>query len=385
MRLFLPGPQLTLRTDTAGLTGDDLEGEVESMGPRGQRSPQDPHGPGQPGRAHPAARPKPSPRTRSGIATATHRVGEPLTVTVYPRIAFLRSCVLHPELGLRQDWAGSKGLPTPGASEFRGIRPHQPGEPLSHIDWKSTAKTGILMLREMEEPAGADITLLLDGTADQVVGQPARHQLRAGGAGRGQHRRLRPARGARRQPHLPRERPAPGPADRRRRGPPRLCCETLAETSPDATAPLALVLRRLLSERPSPLRSQSLTLVGMTLDPQMARALVSLREDGVNLASSTCRGSRSPGRSAAAAVPAASCRGAGGGGRGTAAAPARAGGAPTRRAGRAPGRGPRSAAVALARRHPLPDPRPRRRPGAQPVRLADRRPSRARRRLAARR
>ena len=30
----------------------------------------------------------------------------------------------------------------------------------------------MLMLREMEEPAGSDITLLLDGSADQVVGDP---------------------------------------------------------------------------------------------------------------------------------------------------------------------------------------------------------------------
>ncbi len=63
----------------------------------------------------------------------------------------------------------------------------------------------------------------------------------------------------------------------------RILLETLAETRPDATAPLAMVMRRLLAERTSQLRSQSLTLVGMTLDQQMARALVSLREDGVNL------------------------------------------------------------------------------------------------------
>ena len=55
-----------------------------------------------------------------GIASATHRVGEPLTVTVYPRIAFLKSCVLHPELGLKQDWAGQKGLLTPGRLRVPG-------------------------------------------------------------------------------------------------------------------------------------------------------------------------------------------------------------------------------------------------------------------------
>ena len=44
---------------------------------------------------------------------------------------------------------GRRRLPTLDASEFRGIRPHEPGEPLNRVDWKSTAKTGSLMLREI--------------------------------------------------------------------------------------------------------------------------------------------------------------------------------------------------------------------------------------------
>ena len=59
-----------------------------------------------------------------------------------------------------------------GTSEFRGIRPHYPGEPLNHVDWKSTAKTGSLMLREMDDPTSGEVTLLLDGTASRVAGQP---------------------------------------------------------------------------------------------------------------------------------------------------------------------------------------------------------------------
>ena len=216
------------------------------------------------------------------LASATHRVGDPLTVTVYPRIALLRSCVLHPELGLKQDWAGMKGLLTPGASEFRGIRPHQPGEPLSHIDWKSTAKTGILMLREMEEPAGADVTLLLDGSADQVVGDPpdTNFELAVRAAGSVADYALRSGRGVTLICHEKNRRQVRLTADGGGR---RTLLETLAEVQPDATAPLALMLRRLLTDRMSPLRSQTLTLVGMTLDPQMARALISLREDGVQL------------------------------------------------------------------------------------------------------
>ena len=278
---LLPGPQLTLRTLTEGLSADDLEGEIESLGPRGQRTLKT-----RIGRVNRGVHELPVVEVVAedplGIATATHRVGESLTVTVYPRIALLKSCVLHPELGVKQDWAGQKGLLPPGASEFRGIRPHQPGEPLSHIDWKSTAKTGILMLREMEEPAGADITLLLDGSADQVVGRPpeTNFELAVRAAGSVADYALRAGRGvslichevSRRQVRL-----TPDGGGR------RALLETLAETQANARAPLALVLRSLLTDRLNPLRSQSLTLVGMTLDAQMARAMISLREDGVQL------------------------------------------------------------------------------------------------------
>jgi uncharacterized protein (DUF58 family) len=278
---LLPGPQLTLRTLTEGLSEDDLEGETESLGPRGRRTLKT-----RMGRVNRGVHELPVIEAVAedplGVAKATHRVGDPLTVIVYPRIAFLKSCVLHPELGVKQDWAGYKGLLTPGAAEFRGIRPHQPGEPLSHIDWKSTAKTGVLMLREMEEPAGADITLLLDGSADQVVGRPpdTNFELAVRAAGSVADYALRAGRGvtlicheaSRRQVRL-----TPDGGGR------RALLETLAETEANAAAPLALVLRRLLTDRLAPLRSQSLTLVGMTMDTQMARALISLREDGVQL------------------------------------------------------------------------------------------------------
>jgi uncharacterized protein (DUF58 family) len=278
---LLPGPQLTLRTLTGGLSEDDLQAETESMGPRGRRNLRT-----RMGRVNRGVHELPAMEAVAedplGLVRATHKVGEPMAVTVYPRVAFLRNSVLHPELGLKRDWAGQKGLLTPGASEFRGIRPHQPGEPLSHIDWKSTARTGVLMLREMEEPAGADITLLLDGSADQVVGRPpeTNFELAVRAAGSIADYALRAGRGVTLICHE---------ADRRQvrltpdGGGRRALLETLAQAQANATAPLALVLRSLLSDRLSPLRSQSLTLVGMTLDAQMARALESLREDGVQL------------------------------------------------------------------------------------------------------
>lgn len=278
---LLPGPQLTLRTLTEGLSEDDLVAEIASMGPRGQRTLRARMGPVNRG-VHELPPLEAVAEDTLGVANTTYQVGEPLSITVYPRMAFLRSCVLHPELGLRQDWAGQKGLLTPGASEFRGIRPHQPGEPLSHIDWKSTAKTGVLMLREMEEPAGADITLLLDGSAHQVVGHPpdTNFELAVRAAGSVADYALRAGRGVTlicHEAHSRQVRLTPDGGGR------RALLETLAETQANAKAPLALALRRLLTERQSPLRSQSLTLVGMTLDARVAQAMVGLREEGVQL------------------------------------------------------------------------------------------------------
>ncbi len=278
---LLPGPQLTLHTGTEGLSDSDLEAEVGSLAPRGQRILRDRMGKVARG-IHILPVMEAVAEDPLGIAAAGHRVGDTMTVIVYPRIAHLRSCVFHPELGLRQDWTGQKRMATPGASEFRGVRPHQPGEPLSHIDWKSTAKTGTLMIREMEEPAGSDIAVLLDGTAAQVVGTPpdTNYELAVRAAGSIADYALRMGRGVTLITHESERRQVRLTPDGGGR---RTLLETLAEARPNAMGSLALGLRGLLSDRMAPLRSQSLTLVGMTLDQQMARALVGLREDGVNL------------------------------------------------------------------------------------------------------
>lgn len=106
-----------------------------------------------------------------GAAKRRRSLGGDLRVTVLPRIAVLRSCVFF---GGGSLGAGRRSRPSPATSavDLRGVRPHQPGEPLSHIDWKSTAKTGVLMLREMEEPNRTDLIVVLDGTRSAQVGDP---------------------------------------------------------------------------------------------------------------------------------------------------------------------------------------------------------------------
>lgn len=106
-----------------------------------------------------------------GAARRRRSLGGDLHVTVFPRIAELRSCIFF---GGGSLGAGRRSRPSPATSavDLRGVRPHQPGEPLSHIDWKSTAKTGVLMLREMEEPNRNDLIVVLDGTRSAQVGDP---------------------------------------------------------------------------------------------------------------------------------------------------------------------------------------------------------------------
>jgi len=298
---FLPGPQLTLRSSLAGLSAESLYLEVESLAPRGKRVIET-HS----GRAHRGVHILPPTQALAedplGIARAVHRVSEPLPVTVYPRVAFLESCALYPDIGLRHDWSGQHGVLTPGASEFRGIRPHQPGEPLSHIDWKSTAKTGILMLREMDEPAGSDITMLLDGTAAQLLGHApgTNFELAVRAAGSVADFALRASHSVSLLCHERTWRQVRLTADGSGR---RTLLEALAEARPNASAPLVNALRHLRTDGSHLLRAQSVTVVSISLDQQLVRALIALRDDRVRLTLLYVVGRSFEGAAASAAAP----------------------------------------------------------------------------------
>jgi len=279
---WLPGPELTLRTSLGGLGPDDLQEEVESLPPRTRQLRVVRMEPVNRGVHHLSAV-RAVAEDPMGLATATHRVSDAMQVTVHPRIVRLDSCAVYPKMGLRHDWSGQRALPTPGASEFRGIRPHQPGEPLNHIDWKSTAKTGVLMLRETEEPAGAEVTLLLDGTADYVVGAPphSNYELAVRAAGSVADFALRAGRGVYLLSHereLRRVKLSAGTAGELD------LLDALAEARPDAAAPLSHGLRRLRSEQARLLRTQSVTVVSLSLDRQLVHTLNALSEEGVRLA-----------------------------------------------------------------------------------------------------
>lgn len=273
----LPGLQVTLPNATGDLSARRQTIEFASLGPLQERTA--------------ATAPQPAARGRHhlpplwahaedplGLSRSRRRLGDHLEVTVYPRLVGLRSCALFADMGARRD-LGRRGLVRLGTSEFRGIRPHYPGEPLKHIDWKATAKTGTLMLREMDDPTSGDVTVLLDGTASQVVGEAPETNFElavqaAGsvadfilGAGRGVNLLLHDSRW--RQLHL-----APDFDGRRE------LLDVLAEALPDARAPLSASLQRLRSNGGRLARTQILTLVTLSLDRELVRTLIALHREG---------------------------------------------------------------------------------------------------------
>jgi uncharacterized protein (DUF58 family) len=213
-----------------------------------------------------------------GLAHTGRRLGDELEFTVYPKIAHLRSCALFPGLGERRE-AGRSGLAALAGLEFRGIRPHNPGEPLSHVDWKATAKTGTLMLRETEDPASGDVTLLLEGSASAIVGEPpdTNFELAIEAAGSLAAYALRSGRGVTLLLHRrdwDQIRLSADAGGRQR------LLETLARAEPHAALRLGPSLRVLLAGRARVLRADSLSLVVLSLDRELAQAVIALRDEG---------------------------------------------------------------------------------------------------------
>ena len=138
------------------------------------------------------------------------------------------------------------------------------------------------MLRETEEPAGAEVTVLLDGTAGYVVGEPpaSNYEMAVRVAGSVADFALRAGRNVELLSHENELRKVRLHTDGGGRG---KLLETLAETQPTAAAPLLHALRRLRVEHARLLQAQSVSVISLSLEHQLVRTLVGLREDGVRL------------------------------------------------------------------------------------------------------
>ena len=166
----VPGLQVTLADATGRLGGPSDPVVLEGLGIRGDRTVTAGPWPARRG-VHRLPAVAAVVEDPLGLVRARRQAGEPLRVTVAPRLDELASCSPCADSGARHG-GGRRRLPTRDAWEFRGIRPHDPGEPLNRVDWKATAKTGSLMLREMEAASDDDLTVLLSGAAAHDAGEP---------------------------------------------------------------------------------------------------------------------------------------------------------------------------------------------------------------------
>ncbi len=213
-----------------------------------------------------------------GLVRARRLAGEPQRVTVVPRLVELESCAACVDSGVRH--GGGRGrLPTRDAWEFRGIRPHDPGEPLNRVDWKATAKTGDLMLREMEAASEDDLTVLLSGAPGRDAGKPPHTPFETAVRAAGSMAAFTLRGGHAVSLLLPEQdwrpvRLTPDAASRRK------LLGALAQAEPTGAARLGPSLSAIIGGRRQ-MRRRVLALVVLRLDADLAGALLKLRRQGI--------------------------------------------------------------------------------------------------------
>jgi uncharacterized protein (DUF58 family) len=111
-----------------------------------------------------------------GLVTGTRDYETtPAEITVLPR-----PLPVHVELPIAAGWGISEAESghTRGAGlEPWGIRGYVPGDPLRHVHWRSTARTGQLLVKEFEAGTHAAAAFLLQTTAGSDLGPPSRSSL----------------------------------------------------------------------------------------------------------------------------------------------------------------------------------------------------------------
>jgi uncharacterized protein (DUF58 family) len=77
------------------------------------------------------------------------------------------------------EFGASARRPQPVGYDLHGIREHQQGESLRRVDWKTSARTGRLMVRELEDASRADLTIMVDLDRALLDGDGADALMRA--------------------------------------------------------------------------------------------------------------------------------------------------------------------------------------------------------------
>src|SRR5437764_4921452 len=104
----------------------------------------------------------------------------PGALLAYPRLVRLDR--LFSESGSRSHDGRRLLLRRHSGFELHGVREYERGESLRRVHWRSTARRGQLMVKELEDAPRDEIAVLLDADATSVVGESFDVQVRAAGS-----------------------------------------------------------------------------------------------------------------------------------------------------------------------------------------------------------
>jgi uncharacterized protein (DUF58 family) len=115
-----------------------------------------------------------------GLQRAEIPLAAPWTLLVYPRLVELDR--LFSEGGTYAQDGRRLLLRRPSGFDLHSVRDYEQGESLRKVHWRSTAKRGELMVKELEDAPRDEVAVLLDGEASAVVGESFDVQVRVAGS-----------------------------------------------------------------------------------------------------------------------------------------------------------------------------------------------------------
>jgi uncharacterized protein (DUF58 family) len=89
---------------------------------------------------------------------------------VYPRLTALEA--LFSESGARAHEGRRLLVRRPSGFDLHSVREYEPGESLRQVHWRSTARRGKLMVKDLEDAPRDEVAVLLDAAAGAVAGEP---------------------------------------------------------------------------------------------------------------------------------------------------------------------------------------------------------------------
>jgi uncharacterized protein (DUF58 family) len=115
-----------------------------------------------------------------GLARAELDLDARGSLLVYPRLVLLDR--LFSESGAHAQDGRRLLLRRPSGFDLHSVREYEQGESLRKVHWKTTARRGQLMVKELEDAPRDEIAVILDADSSAVVGESFDVQVRAAGS-----------------------------------------------------------------------------------------------------------------------------------------------------------------------------------------------------------